>query len=199
MPLPTEPKRTVTVVLLAGGAGRRMGGQDKGLLPFRGTSLIAHVLQVLKPQVEQVLINANRNHQHYRELGLPLVSDTLSGGLGPLAGLLSGLEHSDSEYVLSIPCDTPYLPGDLVERMLHTLLQHDAQACTVDDGRRLHPVIMLVRSDAEAPLRDYLQQGGRKVHDWFYSVPHCCADFSDQPEAFTNLNTPAQLNEAQQP
>jgi molybdopterin-guanine dinucleotide biosynthesis protein A len=191
-----DANHTVTAVILAGGAGRRMAGQDKGLMQLNGRTLIAHVLERLAAQTQQILINCNRNQDAYAGFGYPLLSDTLPGGLGPLAGLLSALETVDSEYVLSVPCDTPRLPGDLVKRMLSALQQCDAEACTVDDGERLHPVILLVRRSAAAGLRHYLLSGGRKVHDWFYSVAHCSADFSDQPESFININTPDQLEAA---
>jgi molybdopterin-guanine dinucleotide biosynthesis protein A len=107
--------------------------------------------------------------------------------------VLSALEQSDSDYVLSVPCDTPLLPSDLVERMLQTIEKEGAEACTVNDGDRLHPVVLLVKRSVLTGLRSYLSGGGRKVHDWFYSIPHCSADFSDQPEAFININTPQQL------
>lgn len=187
----------VTAVILAGGAGRRMAGEDKGLMPLQDKPLVQHVLERLAPQTEQLLINCNRNQERYARFGYPLLADGMEGGLGPLAGLLSALESSSSEFVLSVPCDTPYLPCDLVARMLATLQQENADACTVSDGERLHPVIMLVRRSAAAALRGYLETGHRKVHDWFYSVAHCSSDFSDQAHAFININTPQQLAEAE--
>ena len=187
----------VTAVILAGGAGRRMAGEDKGLMPLQGKPLVQHVLERLATQTGQLLINCNRNQERYARFGYPLLADTMEGGLGPLAGLLTALENSSSEFVLSVPCDTPYLPHDLVTRMLTTLQQEDAQACTVSDGERLHPVIMLVRRNATAALRNYLEAGHRKVHDWFYSVAHCSSDFSDQAQAFVNINTLQQLADAE--
>lgn len=198
MPLSPDKKRTITAVILAGGAGRRMGGQDKGLLRLNGRPLIQHVLERLAPQCDTILININRNRQAYAEFGLPLLEDSLPGGLGPLAGLLTALEHSQSEYVISVPCDTPQLPRDLVARMLESLQRNGAEVCTVDDGERLHPVILLVRRSLRTSLRHYLESGGRKVHDWFYSRSHCTVDFSEQPEAFININTPEQLNAQEQ-
>lgn len=197
MPLHTDANRKVTAVILAGGAGRRMEGQDKGLIPFKGRPLIAHVLETMAPQAERLLINCNRNSDIYARFGYPLQQDNLPGGQGPLAGLLSALDSADSEYVLSVPCDTPYLPVDLVKRMLDTLQQSQADTCTVDDGERLHPVILLVRRTVAPSLNEYLASGKRKVHDWFYSTRHCIADFSDQPDAFININTPGQLQAAE--
>lgn len=175
-----------------------MGGRDKGLLPLHGQALIEHVLQRVSPQCDTILINISRHKEVYAKFGYPLIEDSLPGGLGPLAGLLSALEHSHSDYVLSVPCDTPELPHDLVPRMLDSLKHHRAEACTVDDGKRLHPVIMLVKCSLASNLRHYLESGRRKVHDWFYSVEHCVADFSDQPQAFININTPEQLSKQEQ-
>jgi len=192
----TQP--SITTVILAGGAARRMGGEDKGLTKLNNKAMIAYVLERLSGQSSSLSINCNRSQPAYAKFGYPLFEDTISGGLGPLAGLLSALERSESDYVLSVPCDTPLLPTDLVERMLHTLTQERAEVCTVNDGDRLHPVVLLVKRDVLTGLRRYLTEGGRKVHDWFYSVPHCSADFSDQPEAFININTPEQLATLQQ-
>lgn len=175
-----------------------MQGQDKGLMSFRGRALIEHVLERLAPQTDTILINCNRNNEHYARFGHPLIGDTLAGGLGPLAGLLAALESSDSDYVLSVPCDTPFLPLDLIARMLKSLQRNAAQACTVDDGERLHPVVLLVHRSVAPALRHYLESGKRKAHDWLYSVAWCSADFSDQPTAFLNINTPDQLQAADQ-
>ncbi len=193
-----QPQPSITTVILAGGAARRMGGDDKGLTMLNGQAMITYVIERLKSQSSALTINCNRNQQAYAEFGYPLIEDTISGGLGPLAGVLSALEQTTSDYVLSVPCDTPLLPTDLVERMLHTIKEEAAEACTVNDGDRLHPVILLVKRSVLAGLHRYLSDGGRKVHDWFYSIPHCSADFSDQPEAFININTPQQLATLQQ-
>jgi molybdopterin-guanine dinucleotide biosynthesis protein A len=189
---------TITTVILAGGAGRRMGGEDKGLKQLNGKAMIAHVIERLKGQCQEIVINCNRSQGEYAQFGYPLIEDTISGGLGPLAGVLSALETTDSDYVLSVPCDTPLIPTDLIERMIQRLQQEGGKACTVNDGERLHPVVLLVKRSVMGGLRDYLTGGGRKVHDWFYSVAHCHADFSDQPEAFININTPEQLATVQQ-
>ncbi|MEN8170029.1 MAG: molybdenum cofactor guanylyltransferase MobA [Pseudomonadota bacterium] len=192
----TQP--SITTVILAGGAARRMGGEDKGLTRLNNKAMIAYVIERLSGQSSSLLINCNRSQREYAEFGYPLFEDSIAGGLGPLAGLLSALEQSDSDYVLSVPCDTPLLPTDLIERMLQTIEQEHAEVCTVNDGDRLHPVVLLVKRSVLTGLRSYLTDGGRKVHDWFYSVAHCSADFSDQPEAFININTPEQLVTLQQ-
>lgn len=174
-----------------------MGGHDKGLLCLHGKPLIQHAIERLRPQCQALIINCNRNRENYAGFAYPLIADSLPGGLGPLAGLLSAMEYADTPLVLSIPCDTPYLPDDLVARMLSCLNENQADICTVHDGERLHPVILLARTHLQAPLREALQGGLRKVHDWFYSQHHCMADFSDQPAAFANINTPQQLEDAE--
>ena len=189
---------SISGVILAGGAARRMGGQDKGLLVLQGDTLVARVIARLQPHCDHLLINCNRNEADYARFGCPLIADSLPGGLGPLAGLLSAMEHSDDSLVLSVPCDTPFLPLDLVPRMLETLQQSGAEVCTVSDGDRLHPVILLARTHLKTSLRSYLESGERKVHLWFYEQNHCIADFSDQITAFANINTPEQLVAASQ-
>lgn len=187
----------VTVVILAGGGSRRMHGKDKGLLPLHGKPLIRHVIGRLAPQTGRLLINCNNNCDSYSDFGYPLQSDTLPGGLGPLAGLLGTMESANSDYILSVPCDTPYLPTDLLARMCHTMQQNRAEVCTVTDGERTHPVILLVSHQLKDNLRQYLMGGGRKVLDWYERQNHCIADFSDQPDAFANINTPEQLQLAE--
>ncbi len=191
-------QQKITGVILAGGGGRRMGGRDKGLIPLRGRPLIAHVIERLRPQCETLLINCQRSHQQYAEYGFPLIGDSLPGGLGPLAGLLAGMEQVGSGYVLIAPCDTPFLPHDLVTRMGQMLAQQNAQVCSVSDGERSHPVIMLADCGLKSDLRDYLLAGERRVQHWFRSQRHCLADFSDQANAFININTPEQLDDATQ-
>lgn len=193
----TNQQSSVTGIILAGGGARRMGGQDKGLLPLHGKPMVAHVIARLRPQCKTLFINCNRNQDDYAAFGCPVIEDSLPGGLGPLAGLLTGMEHTETSLILSAPCDSPYLPDDLVPRMLATLQSSQAEICTVDDGQRLHPVILLARCTLRDNLYAYLQSGSRKVHDWFDSLPNCTADFSDQPAAFVNINSPHQLEDAE--
>lgn len=187
----------VTVVILAGGSSRRMHGNDKGLQLLHDRPLVAHVIERLKPQGKNLLLNCNDHCDEYRRFGYPLLQDTLPGKLGPLAGLLSAMETSESEYVLSVPCDTPYLPTDLVARLFETLQQSGTEVCTVDDGERLHPVIMLASRKLAAELRTYLEAGGRKVMDWYRQQKHSVVDYADQHHAFDNINTPEQLQAAE--
>ncbi len=180
----------ITGVLLAGGRARRMGGTDKGLIELAGRPLAAHALTRLAPQVGQVLINANRNRASYRALGAEVVADTIDGYLGPLAGLLAGMESATTELVVTAPCDSPFVPTDLVAR-LNAARERDAAVIAVaHDGERRQPVFVLAPTDLASDLREWLGAGGRKVDQWFARHRVADADFRDLPEAFRNINTP---------
>lgn len=180
-------------MVLAGGAGRRMGGRDKGLIELAGRPLAAHVAGALAPQVGAVLLNANRNREQYAALGYPVVADHIAGGLGPLAGVLTALESATTELVLTTPCDTPFLPPDLVTRLIAALERERADLCSAHDGERLHAAVLLLRVGRADALRAYLEGGGRRVRDWIASERHTSADFSDCPAAFANVNGPDDL------
>lgn len=181
---------TVTGVILAGGRARRMDGTDKGLMSVAGLPLVEHLLATLRGQVHSIMINANRNFAHYSTYGVPVFADVIPGQQGPLAGIHRALCLAETEYVLSVPCDTPCLPHDLVQRMLVGVRQRGATVCVAHDGRRLHPVIALMHHSLAADLLGYLDAGNRRVEDWLWRHAPVIADFSDQPEAFVNLNTP---------
>lgn len=175
----------ITAVVLAGGQGRRMGGVDKGLLPFAGSTLVQQVIARVAPQVESLLLNTP--NPAYTRFGYPLISDAIPGQLGPLAGVLAALEAA-SDLVLSVPCDVPRLPPDVVKRLLAGM--DGREACCVADGFRLHPVIALWRPAVGPRLRSYLEQGERRVQSFFESLRHGQVDFSDCAECFANVNTP---------
>lgn len=181
---------TVTAVILAGGQARRMHGIDKGLLTVAGRPLIEHLLTSLRGQTDNIVISANRNLAHYASYGTQVVSDATSGAQGPLAGIYRALCCMTTDYLLSVPCDTPCLPHDLVRRMITTARQQQAAVCVAHDGVRPQPVIALLHHTLKADLGQYLDAGHRKVMDWLLRHNPALADFSDQPEAFMNLNTP---------
>lgn len=177
-------------VILAGGRGQRMHGEDKGLVQLAGRPLAAYVLAALRPQVGKVLINANRNVAAYAELGCPVVQDELNDYQGPLAGLASAMAAAHSDYVLTVPCDGPRLPHDLAERLYRTLWAEGATIAVAYDGERLQPVHALVATDLLPDLHSYLAGGDRKIDLWFDRHALAVADFSDHPETFRNVNTP---------
>lgn len=195
----------ITGLILAGGRGSRMGGLDKGLQTFHGTPLALHALRRLQPQVGQVMINANRNLDAYAALGVPVYPDEVANYAGPLAGFLSGLAHCATPYLMTVPCDTPCFPTDLVPRLARALesAQADIAVATAPDkdaeGRvelRPQPVFCLLRSSLHASLLDYTRDGGRKVGAWTAQHRSVQVPFNapgDDPLAFANVNTLAEL------
>ena len=182
----------ITGLVLAGGLGRRMGGVDKGLQLLDGQRLVDRVIGRLMPQVDALLVNANRNLDVYAELGHPLVVDRFEGFVGPLAGIHAGLTACTTPWLAVVPCDAPFLPLDLVVRLraaLESPAAHIAVARTADG---LQPTFALMHRDALASLTDYLATGGRRLRDWYQTLPLAIIDFADA-EAFTNLNSPAEL------
>ncbi len=183
-------------VILAGGKGSRMGGVDKGLQILQGTPLIQWVANRLRPQVDRLLINANRNLASYAALGYPVISDEIADLPGPLAGLHAGLLAVGEGWLVSAPCDCPYLPNDLVARLRSGLDGHPARrlAIAVAEGKP-HPVFTMCHTDLRQELEAYLLDGGRRVMQWCKAMGAIEVDFSDQPEAFRNFNTINDLQE----
>jgi molybdopterin-guanine dinucleotide biosynthesis protein A len=167
-----------------------MGGNDKGLLALNGVPMVEHVLRVLRPQVSDVLISANRNESRYAAFGCRVLGDSESGYLGPLAGMLSGMLAASTPWLVSVPCDSPLLPGDLVARLHAGLATAGARVAVAHDGDRLQPVFALLDVTLRDDLQAFLAAGERKIDRWY--AKHACAevDFSDAPEAFRNVNTP---------
>ncbi len=184
------PLDDITGLVLAGGRAQRMGGVDKGLVTLAGRPMVAHVLAALRAQVGAILINANRHLEQYAAFGHPLVADRHEGFLGPLAGLAAGLDAAGSEYVVTVPCDSPLLGPDLVARLARALAENRADISFAHDGERVHPVFALVRRRLREDLDAYLAAGGRKIDRWFARHPHATADFSDCPDTFINVNSP---------
>ncbi len=183
----------ITGAILAGGQARRMGGADKGLMALHGKPLITYVIDILSPQVGNLIINANRNLAQYNALGYPVIQDTVPGQAGPLAGIASTLLATKTDYVLIVPCDSPYLPHDLVERLATALTQAHAEIAVAHDGMRMQPVVALLKSDLTNNLAgdilQSIQRGHNKTERWMISRRLALADFSDQPEAFKNINS----------
>ncbi len=185
----------VTGLVLAGGQGSRMGGVDKGLQPFRGRPMVAHVIERLSPQVGEIIINANRNVEAYRAFGHQVVLDAIAGFAGPLAGFERGLDYAAGELVMTVPCDSPFLPIDLVTRLRAALEQADAQLAVAKTGDQAHPVFSLMRRTVHASLREFLGSGQRKIDRWYGALAVVEVLFDDQPDAFMNINTRAELEE----
>lgn len=182
-------KSDITGLILAGGQGQRMQGQDKGLMLFHGQTMVEAAIAILTPQVRDIVISANRNIQAYREYGKPVLEDEVPGFHGPLYGILAALKQIKTEYLLTIPCDSPRLPGCLAERFGTTLALHHVRATCAFDGKRLHPVVNLLHRNLADALQHYLDQGERKLQTWLEQVGYRKTDFTDLHDAFINLNS----------
>jgi len=184
----------VTGIVLAGGQGRRMGGVDKGLQPLHGKPMIAAVLARLAPQVDEILINANQNPDAYARFGHRVVRDAIGGFAGPLAGLHAGLGEAKHGLVLTVPCDSPFLPLDLLARLRGRLGENDLAVARTGD--QPHPVFALVRKTVRADLEKFLAGGGRKIDAWYSNLKVVEVPFDDEADAFRNINTREELNQA---
>lgn len=185
----------ITGLVLAGGQARRMGGMDKGLVELAGQPMIAHVLAALEPQVGRILINANRNHDRYSSFGYPVVADEVQGYLGPLAGVLSGLKAATTEFMLTVPCDSPLLAPDLAACLLAAIEPGSGDIAVAHDGERLQPVFLLLRRELTGSLERFLAGGGRKIDAWLDGHRLAKADLRHRRESFVNVNDPAERAE----
>ena len=188
----------ITAVILAGGMARRMGGVDKGWMELNGKPLIKHVLDLVGPQVGRTLINANRSLDAYGTLGFPVVTDLEGDFQGPLMGMATGLHHAATEWVLFAPCDSPNLPRNLAERMLDKAMSEGAEIAVATDGKRMQPVVSLIKRDLLPSLMATLAEGERKIDRWYAIHNTTQVDFSDHPEAFVNVNRRDDLSDLQQ-
>ena len=189
----------ITGVILAGGLGRRMGGTDKGLQLLRGQPMVAWVIERLRPQVGELLINANQNGERYAEFGYRVVPDQIPDFAGPLAGLHAALSVAGQPLVLTVPCDSPFLPVDLVSRLLAALTAAKADLAVARTFEQVHPVFCLCRREVLPHLTEYLHGGGRKFERWYSTLNAVEVAFDDQAEAFANINTREELSRCESP
>ena len=198
----------ITGLILAGGRGSRMGGADKGLENHRGLPMAMHALLRLAPQVGTVMVNANRNLGAYESMGVPVWPDSLPDYAGPLAGFLTGLEHCETPYLVTVPCDSPLFPADLVQRLAQALEAADAEiamAATCEGAAtpmglhtrlQVQPVFCLLKTELLESLVRFTQSGQRKIDKW--TALHRCVEVPfDDPQAFANANTPDELQQLQ--
>jgi molybdenum cofactor guanylyltransferase len=189
---PEYPRDSITGLVLAGGLGSRMGGEDKGLLALAGRPMVSYVLDALRPQVGMVLISANRNREHYSTFGYPVVADADEGYLGPLAGVCAALQRCTTEFLLTVPCDAPLIAPDLGARLHAACAAAGTDVAVACDGALRQPVFLLVRAALAPSLESYLAGGGRKAGAWLGQMPVAEADLGDRPETFLNVNDPAE-------
>jgi len=183
------PRPDITGVILAGGRSQRMGGEDKGLIRIDGRPMVDHIIRALSPQVGPLLINANRNLDDYRRFGYPVIPDIMGDFYGPLVGMASALQATETDYLLCVPCDSPLLPHNLAQDLYGALHAQQTEIGVAHDGVRMQPVFALLRRNLLADLLTYLEAGGRKIDTWYARHRLVMVDFSDRAETFFNINT----------
>ena len=188
---------TISAVILAGGLARRMGGADKGLQLLQNKPLVAHILDRLTPQVSQIAINANRSLPEYAQFGVPVFQDEIDGFQGALSGMLTALRHASTDYVLFVPCDCPFLPLNLVEKLKSAVENQAVLAAYAHDGERDHPTFCLISRQLSTALDAYLASGERRMLFFMREQGAARVDFSAQKDAFRNFNTLAELAQEQ--
>jgi molybdenum cofactor guanylyltransferase len=179
----------ISCIILSGGRATRMNGVDKGLVALQQKPLIAHVIARLAHQVDEIFINANREIAAYEAFGLPVLLDENEGFIGPLAGFSLGLQHAKHDYVLTVPCDSPLLPLDLVEKLYNGMAASRMDIAVASSDENTHPVFCLMKKTVLPSLLAYIESGQRKVSAWQKSLKYIEVDFSDCSNAFVNLNT----------
>ncbi len=183
----------ITGLILAGGRGSRMGEVDKGLQLFRGQPMVAHVLERFAPQVGEIIINANRNLATYQAFGHRVVPDAIDGFAGPLAGLHVGMCGATTPLIATAPCDSPFLPRDLVARLNAALDAQGADLAVAKTFDQTHPVFCLTKTALEPHLRAFLASGQRKIDKWYATLKVVEVSFDDEADAFANINTTDEL------
>lgn len=194
----TEKIPTVTAVILAGGQARRMGGVDKGLIQLHHRPMIEYVIESLQQQTDHIIINANRNLEIYQDYGFLVVEDDIKDYSGPLAGIASCMKAVTTRYLATAPCDSPFLPKDLIARLYNTLQTESSDISVVHDGDRMQPVFSLIKISLLPSLLDYLSSGEKKIDRWFQQHRLALCDFSDNATAFININTEQDINNIEQ-
>ena len=184
----------VTGVVLAGGMARRMQQQDKGLQLFKGLPLINYAINAISPLVDQCLISANRNVEQYQQYGFPVITDLNQNFDGPLAGILAAMQHAQYSVLLVMPCDSPFMRTEYLQRLISAMTD-DTDICIAVDHERLHPVFMTVKTRLKMNLQAYLDSGERKLQTWLlqHQVKH--VDYADISDSLINVNDLQQLAE----
>ena len=179
----------ISAIILAGGRATRMIGVDKGLVLLQKKPLITHVIARLQPQVDEILINANREIEQYQALGYQVLQDENTDFIGPLAGFSLGLQHAKHDYILTVPCDSPLLPLDLAQRLYSSMAASLMDIAVASSAGNTHPVFCLMKKSVLPSLLSYIEGGKRKVSTWQKSQQYVEVDFSDCADTFVNLNT----------
>jgi len=189
-------RQQITAVVLAGGKGSRLGGVDKGLVELNNLSLVEHLINRIQPQVNEIIISANRNIETYSTFGFPVFKDDIGDFAGPLAGILKALTQCKNEWLLCVPADSPFIPDDLALRLCQEI--RDKKIAIPHDGKYLQPTFALIHKSLAPSLENFLQQGERKARVWMQQKEHVIVDFSSQANAFININTEDELKNAEE-
>lgn len=188
------PKQNISGLVLAGGRGQRMGGEDKGLIEYHGKPLVAHAIDRLKQQVATLYLSANRNINVYQQFGFPLVTDAEPHLYhGPLSGIAAAMRAIETPYLLCVPCDAPRLPRNLGEMLWQQLSSDNSKAAVAHDGQRLQPLCCLLSRDLRESLDAYLDAGERAAHTWLERQNTSTVYFREQAAGFMNINRPGEL------
>ena len=188
---------SIGAVILAGGLARRMGGQDKGLVPLAGRAMAQWVLDAVKPQVDEVVINANRNRDLYNRMGVMVVADSFAGYQGPLAGLSAGIAVLQTDFIFMCPCDSPFIADCVVARLGEACLEQNVDIAVAHDGDRLQPVFCVVHRRLADSLDGFLRSGERKIDRWYAQLAMATVDCQDLGNMFDNINTDEERDAAE--
>jgi molybdopterin-guanine dinucleotide biosynthesis protein A len=188
-----KDQTTVAGVILAGGLAKRMNNEDKGLIQYHDRPLIAYAIDALAGTVPEIMINANRNLEQYRRFGKPIVCDLTPSFDGPLAGILTAMLHTDAKVLVVLPCDSPLIKPEHVQKLISARVENDADVAVAYDGERLHPVFLAIKTRLKESLQDYLARGERKLDHWLKQHNLVLVDFSGTPNIFANINTMIEL------
>ena len=183
----------ITGCILAGGIGQRLGGIDKGLVDLGGRPLVAHVIERFAPQVDELLLSINRNHEIYRQYCPRLVDDGVGDAAGPLAGIAAAMHNATTPWLAVAPCDSPFLPMTLVAGLREAALRQRADIAVARTADGLQPVFALLATHLAPSLLEFLRAGGRKTDAWYTSHVLVEVDYENERPAFTNINTPDDL------
>jgi molybdenum cofactor guanylyltransferase len=190
-----DTQTKVTGVILAGGLARRMNNRDKGLIGFKGQPMVSYAIAAMNAVADETIINANRNIPEYQAFGLPVVSDQTDSFDGPLAGVLTAMMFAETGVLLVMPCDSPLVKANHLQKLLSARAENDADVAVAFDGERLHPVFLAIKVSLQSSLQEYLQSGQRKIDTWLEQHKLIKIDFSAEPEIFININSMAELSD----
>jgi len=187
----------VSGVVLAGGLARRMDKQDKGLIEYHNKPMVSYAVEAMSQVAETVIINANRNLKAYGQFACEVISDQTKNFDGPLAGVLAAMNHTKTDILLVMPCDSPLIKSQHLQKLLTALIEKEVDIAVAFDGERLHPVLLALKTSLQDSLADYLQQGQRKIDKWLNQHALYKVDFSQEADIFLNINTLSELQALQ--